>query len=88
MALWLPSFASKNPPSTELKEWKGADVGMQQQSLVPLVSPLVPVVTPSVAVWFFKYVMDAAAMREYMRDGNFIGVRNLRKEFIQSIGQL
>jgi hypothetical protein len=32
--------------------------------------------------------MDTAAMREYMRDCDSIGVRDLREEFVERVGQL
>ena len=33
-------------------------------------------------------IMDTAAMREDLRNGYFLGVRNLREELVERVGQL
>ncbi len=36
----------------------------------------------------YEGIMDTAAMREDLRNGYFLGVRNLREEFVERVGQL
>jgi hypothetical protein len=45
-------------------------------------SPLLPPRTVGLEI------VDAAAVVEYLRDGDSVSIRNLRKEFVESVGEL